>query len=165
MIPLLILNYHRITRPGEKIDPRYRDFTLDETVFRQQLETIRDLGIPVVDLQNAFSDSKAPASIHIALTFDDGHLSDLTIAAELLETFGFPATFFPVPKHVGQNGYLDWDQLKALQNRGFAIGSHSWKHPVLTRLDEATIAREIVGAKALFTERLGTEIPFFSIPY
>lgn len=163
MVPLLILNYHRITRPGESIDPRYRNFTLDETVFRRQLETIRDLGIPVVNLKDRPATSDAP--LQIAFTFDDGHLSDLTIAAELLSAFRFTAAFFPVIEHIGRPGYLDWEQLKLLQERGFAIGSHSLTHPVLTRFGPLALALEIRGAKDLIEEHLATTADLFSIPY
>ena len=165
MAPLLILNYHRITCPGEYIDPRYRDFTLDEQLFRRQLETIRELGIPVADLADADAFTGPGDPLRIALTFDDGHLSDLTIAAAHLSELGFPAAFFPVAEHIGKSGYLDWDQLKILHERDFTIGSHSLTHPVLTRLRPAALELEVCASRQLLKDCLDAEVALFSIPY
>lgn len=161
---LLILNYHRITVPGDAIDPRFRTFTLDRADFGQQLELIRRLEIPVVSLA-ADPNTWPEAPLVVGLTFDDGHDSDLRIAAPLLQQFDFTATFFPVVRHIGQEGCLDWDDLDTLLHYGFSVGSHSWSHASLPRLDRKRLEQEIHDSKRVLESRLGVPVRLFALPY
>jgi peptidoglycan/xylan/chitin deacetylase (PgdA/CDA1 family) len=164
MSAILILNYHRLTEPCDHIDPRFLPFTLAKDEFIRHLELIRKLGLPVVDLAKIGTFySSAPLSV--AITFDDGHSSDLLHAAPALRSFGFPATFFPVTGLTGTNGYLDWNELAGLYQQGFSIGSHSVSHRLLHRLPKHEMRTELSASKQQLENRLGIPIDLFAIPY
>lgn len=164
MAAILILNYHRLTESRDFIDPRFLSFTLAQEAFTCHLQLVRRLGLPVVDLSNMhLADPAAPLSV--AITFDDGHSSDLQHAVPALRAFGFPATFFPVTDHIGNDGYLDWKELAAIRQQGFSIGSHSISHRLLHRLSDAERTHEIAGSKQLLENKLGIPIDLFAIPY
>jgi peptidoglycan/xylan/chitin deacetylase (PgdA/CDA1 family) len=59
---------------------------------------------------------------------------------------------------------LDWDRLRALQAAGLALGSHTRTHPLLTRVDDETIRREIIGGVEDLRRETGMHIPAFAFP-
>jgi peptidoglycan/xylan/chitin deacetylase (PgdA/CDA1 family) len=59
---------------------------------------------------------------------------------------------------------LDWDRLRALHAAGLALGSHTRTHPLLTRVDDETIRREIIGGVEDLQRETGTHIPAFAFP-
>ena len=164
MATILVLNYHRIVHSDEYVDPLYAKFTLDVSVFQQQLELIHQLGIPVIDLANLEETVSLP-SFCIGITFDDGHFSDLKIAAPMLEKNNFPATFFPVINQIGTENFMTWEDLTTLLKMGFTIGSHSVSHPHLTQLNQTEQQQEIIESRRILEEKLGVPIQLFSIPY
>jgi peptidoglycan/xylan/chitin deacetylase (PgdA/CDA1 family) len=105
----------------------------------------------------------------ILFTFDDGRLSNYTIAAPLLESFGGRGVFFVVPAFAecaaddalsfyrsrinpnskpGDENWEDWkpmnpSQIADLVARGHAIGNHTLTHQRLVGLSRDTLEREI----------------------
>ena len=163
MASLLILNYHRITLENEFIDARYHNFTLAASDFLKHLQLIHDLNIPVIDLSKPNS---MPASgTCVALTFDDGHRSDVSIALPLLKKFNFSATFFPVVHHINKEGYVSWEELHLLNKEGHTIGSHGLTHRHLSRLTADEVHNELVMSKQLLERELKQPVQLFSFPY
>ena len=64
------------------------------------------------------------------VTFDDGGESYYTRIAERLERRGWAGHCFVSTNFIGQRGFLDRQQIRALADRGHVIGSHSASHPV-----------------------------------
>ena len=50
---------------------------------------------------------------------------------------------------------MRWDELAALRDAGWEIGSHTVTHPHLTRLPDDALARELAGSRAATAEALG----------
>ncbi|RYE80665.1 MAG: hypothetical protein EOO74_01805 [Myxococcales bacterium] len=76
----------------------------------------------------------------VALTFDDGPARDQT--PRLLDILGglkVNATFFVVGQRVAAAPRL----AARIQQRGHAIGNHSWSHPDLTRLSDSGIRGQL----------------------
>lgn len=160
---LLILNYHRITSKNEFIDPRYRSFTIQESDLLKHFQLIHDLNIPVIDL------SELPniniSGLCVAITFDDGHRSDVEIALPILKKFDFSATFFPVVHHINKEGYVSWKELHLLSKEGHTIGSHGLTHRHLSRLPNQEVRNELLLSKQLLEEELKQSVRLFSFPY
>jgi peptidoglycan/xylan/chitin deacetylase (PgdA/CDA1 family) len=85
------------------------------------------------------------------MTFDDGGASALT-AAEALERRGWRGHFFVTTGRVGTPGFLDPAGVRALAERGHAVGGHSHTHPTYfgrlgraEQLDEWRRSREALG--------------------
>ncbi len=102
----------------------------------------------------------------LALTIDDGVSSAVVGAfAELAADTGLRLTFFP-------NGrYRSWtDNARALrplvESGQVALGNHTWGHPDLRTLDDASVAEEITRNRRFLADVFGAgETPFFRPPY
>lgn len=56
------------------------------------------------------------------------------------------------------------DQLRHLHAAGMDIGAHTARHPILARLDEEAVRKEIAEGKAFLEAALGEEIRLFAYP-
>jgi peptidoglycan/xylan/chitin deacetylase (PgdA/CDA1 family) len=90
----------------------------------------------------------------VILTFDDGYKSQYTNAKPILDKYGYKATFYIVCNYVGNgdgqdhpNARMSWEDITALSNEGYDIGSHSMSHPNLDLLSEKGMEYEIGGSK------------------
>lgn len=76
----------------------------------------------------------------VALTFDDGPEEHWTLAIlDILKEKKVKATFFVV----GEQGQKYPDMLTRMDNEGHIIGSHTFTHANLTKLDQTHIEEEI----------------------
>ncbi|MBI3239329.1 MAG: polysaccharide deacetylase family protein [Flavobacteriia bacterium] len=163
MATVLILNYHRITQENEFIDARYRSFTLSEKELENHFQLLRNLNIPVIQLSEL--SNVTFSGLCVALTFDDGHRSDIEIVLPLLKKFQFSATFFPVVHHINKEGYVNWEELHLLIKEGHTIGSHGLTHQRLSALTSDEARQEMFTSKELLEEQLGISVRLFSFPY
>ncbi len=100
----------------------------------------------------------------VAITFDDGYEDQYTTALPLLRAHHFVATFFVITAFVGQPGYLSWEELKAMQQAGMAIESHTVHHLDLTKLDDARLAAELAGSRQDLREHLKGNVRILAYP-
>jgi peptidoglycan/xylan/chitin deacetylase (PgdA/CDA1 family) len=156
--------YHCIAEPGDgkpvlHVSPEH---------FAEQLDVIARLAKPV-QLRE-----RRPKRGEIALTFDDGHATNLTAAKPLLERAGIPATVFVTTGFVGADAFF-WDtehppmtadEVVELAAGGLVeIGAHTVSHPRLADLSLAEQEREIVESKLALEELLGEPVRGFAYPY
>lgn len=59
---------------------------------------------------------------------------------------------------------LDWPALRELRATGLALGSHTRTHPLLTRVDDRTLADEIGGGVDDLAREVGSDLPAFAYP-
>ena len=59
---------------------------------------------------------------------------------------------------------LSWHEVTAMQNGGISFGSHSVTHPILAKVSLERARDEIVRAKQIIEERLGTCVRTFAYP-
>src|SRR5262245_56583635 len=67
----------------------------------------------------------------VVLTFDDAVKSHATVAAPVLERYGFGATFFITEGFSfasNKRDYMTWEEIRDLHARGFEIGNHTRDH-------------------------------------
>ncbi|MHB1605957.1 MAG: polysaccharide deacetylase family protein [Leptospirales bacterium] len=171
--PALVLMYHQIVPdaapddwvPSPLADPRYG---VRLSVFRDQMAALRDRGIPVVSLGDwveGRNPSISSAQCVCIVTFDDGYASDCLRAAPVLDSMGFPATFFVSTGFVGTPGMLTTDQIAVLSgNPLFSVGSHGVTHRFLSDLSEVECRKELSGSLARIREWTGQSIVDLSAP-
>lgn len=100
----------------------------------------------------------------ITTSWDDGGVLDLKIAT-YLEQCNLTGTFYIILDKVGQDGFLNWDQIKYLDQRGFEIGSHTMSHPSdLKMLHDEQLHYEIQNSKDILETVLGHTIKKFCYP-
>jgi peptidoglycan/xylan/chitin deacetylase (PgdA/CDA1 family) len=165
------LLYHAIDDPDQLDTMSLR---VSRQRFLDQMTLLRDEGYAVVPLDTVVNAGQEDGRVRVAVTFDDGYRSQ-EWAATVLREFGFPATFFVVPRfldgvqspatYAEEWPHLRWDDAAALIDNGFEVGAHSTTHPDLRKCTDAQLDGEISGARALLERRLGTTIATFSYPY
>lgn len=88
----------------------------------------------------------------ISVVFDDGRDSVYTNALPLLEKYNVSTTQFIVPG-LSQNkepGYMNFDQIKELSQKGNEIGSHSLNHCEQTKLSDDDLAKDFKSSQEIF---------------
>ena len=97
---LRILAYHGFAEGDEyTFDP----FTfMRPDTFAGRLEALRRRGVPVISLEEAVArlQSGRIARAETVITLDDGWLTNLTVAAPLLQRYGFPVTVYVTSEHL-----------------------------------------------------------------
>ena len=81
--------------------------------FEQQVRLLRRFAT-VVPLRSALADLAEGRPLPrraVALTFDDGYLDNVTVAAPVLHAAGLPATFFLVPGFLSGTRRVWWEEL------------------------------------------------------
>jgi len=103
----------------------------------------------------------------IGISVDDADKSFLTTAWPKLKEKNFPVTLFVSTSTIVENNknYLNWDQIRQLQNEGVAIGAHSHNHNHLTELSFDEIKEEIELSNKIFLRELGVIPTLFAYPY
>ncbi|OFW06451.1 MAG: hypothetical protein A3I61_20080 [Acidobacteria bacterium RIFCSPLOWO2_02_FULL_68_18] len=167
-----VLLYHAID------DPHPADclsLRVSRRQFLDQMAVLRDDAYAVVPLDAVFHPQPDNGRLPVAITFDDGYRT-VAWAAAVLKDFGFPATFFVVPRFLDgvqspaayweEWAYLTWGDLAALaDHHEFAVGAHSTTHLDLRRCADARLAWEISEAKLLLERRIGRAVTSFSYPF
>ncbi len=115
----LVLMYHEIAPtqgdPAHDVLP-----ALGADLFRAQLEHVRD-NYEVVALRDLLARAGARGSgdrLPLAITFDDDLARHVTVAAPLLDEFGFTATFFLTGATMAGPSPFWWQDLQVLVDRG-----------------------------------------------
>lgn len=78
----------------------------------------------------------------VVVCFDDGHKTDITTAKPIMDKYGIPGTSYIIKNKLDYqtDGYMDLEDLKILQDAGWAIGSHA--SPDMTTLTEEQVHKE-----------------------
>jgi peptidoglycan/xylan/chitin deacetylase (PgdA/CDA1 family) len=105
-----ILMYHSVAREPESawVDPRYH---VDPETFEAQMSFLsrHRKVVSMPDLVEAIEGGRDLPAGSVALTFDDGYLDNLTVAAPILSKYGFPATLYLASAYVSraENQWID----------------------------------------------------------
>ncbi len=98
----------------------------------------------------------------VALTFDAAWGSDKTLKIiNSLSEAGIKGTFFLVGFWIEQNA----DKVKAIDEAGFDIGTHSNTHPKMSTLSEAKMKEELEISMNMITNITGKPVKFFRAPF
>lgn len=115
--------------------------------------------------------------LQVALTFDDGYASLFRNVAPILQTEGMVATVYPNTSclgdiqrvasdeskgHYPSEEFLVWNEVKALRDVGWTIGSHGVDHVDLTSLPVREIHRQVTDSKQAIAKRLGVDCEHFA---
>jgi peptidoglycan/xylan/chitin deacetylase (PgdA/CDA1 family) len=152
-----IIMYHALS--DDVVSNKY---TLTAEKFRQHLSIIKSAGKTGISLTNLY---KNKTENNVIITFDDGHISDISIALPILKEFDFTATFFITTDRVNNGDkWMKWDDLKEMLTQGMDIQAHGHTHRFLDTNSHELLMDELSLPKKYFTEKLSHDIQHFSLP-
>ncbi len=164
---LRVLMYHAIGSPA--LGDELGLFSLAPSLFESQVDHLatyyRD---QIHSLDTGLLASPSDGAMQLAITFDDGYLDNLTVAAPLLVMRGLPFTVFVIADHVRdrRNGFLDPLSLRELAALpGVTIGAHGTSHHPLTRCDDCALQSELVGSRRYLEDVIGRPVLTMSYPH
>lgn len=105
----------------------------------------------------------------VALTFDDGPFFHTPHILDLLDQYGFKATFF-----VNGDNWVDniddestpWPEiLRRIVTSGHQLGSHTWSHVDMTEVDSATRKDQMQRLDNTLIKVVGKSPTYFRPPY
>jgi peptidoglycan/xylan/chitin deacetylase (PgdA/CDA1 family) len=127
-VRVAVLGYHDFSETERETAMRIRT-----SKFRKQMETIRQLGLPVIPMADFTAWKNGTKEIPqkaVVITIDDGWKSTYTDAYPILKEFGYPFTVFLYKDYVDGGGKaLTTAMIKEMMKHGATIGSHSVTHP------------------------------------
>jgi peptidoglycan/xylan/chitin deacetylase (PgdA/CDA1 family) len=148
MQPRLFLLYHELRSSGSKYS-----YVMDTSLFERHTALFARL-----------RKTQDPA-LWPEVTFDDGHISNIELAAPILQSHHLTAHFFITVGWTGTKpGYMGWPELRSLQQAGHSIGAHGWTHKMLTHCSEQELHTELRAARLALEDKLGASITTMSLP-
>jgi peptidoglycan/xylan/chitin deacetylase (PgdA/CDA1 family) len=142
---LINICFHGIGRPRRELEPDEDHYWISEDLFGQVLEAVAGRS-------------------DVAISFDDGNVSDLEVGLEGLARHHRTATFFVLAGRLDREGSLATRDLRELHRRGMTIGSHGMDHVPWRHLPEDRIRRELVEARELISQAVGVPVGQAALP-
>ena len=163
----IALLYHDVVPPGKYAASGFGGadadiYKLHVDEFQSHLREIARLAQQSKGSAREAGADKAP---RLLLTFDDGGVSAILYAADLLEQFRFHGHFFITTDQIGKPGFLNETQIRELHGRSHVIGSHSCTHPArMSRCTRKQLDYEWGESKKRLTQILGNQVTTASVP-
>ena len=155
--------YHRF---GEDSLPS-TSIRLDQ--FERHIEILSSGPYTVLPLQEvaaALAEGRALPDRAVAITIDDTSRSIVTEALPRLVEAGLPFTVFVNTDSVGRaGGALTWDEVRALEAAGAAIGAHGAAHAHMAFMDRGAMEEDLALMTSAFARELGHAPRLFAYPY
>jgi peptidoglycan/xylan/chitin deacetylase (PgdA/CDA1 family) len=127
-VRVAILGYHDLSETQTETAMRIRT-----SKFRLQMETLRQLGLPVISLADFIAWKNGEKTIppkSVLLTFDDGWKSVYTDAFPILKEYNYPFTLYLYKNYIDGGGKaLTVPMINEMVAAGATLGSHSVSHP------------------------------------
>jgi len=61
--------------------------------------------------------------------------------------------------------FMNWEEVRQIQQKGFAIGAHTVSHPILSKLEPEQLERELKRSKEQIEQEAGTNIDTIAYPF
>ena len=111
--------YHRFN------ENRYPSTNIEMDVFKDQMKLIKDLNYKFFDPKFFVEQFDNPKNEKkVLITIDDGFKSFYTEAWPYLKENKIPFILFVSTAPIGKKGYMNWSQLKEIEQSDFALIGH-----------------------------------------
>ena len=157
----LSLMYHRFD------ENKYPSTNIQMNAFKSQINIIINNNFKFYNpdkFQLEFNKPKNEKKI--LLTIDDAFLSFYENAWPYLKENKIPFILFVSTEAIGKFGYMNWNQIKEIENEKFAfIGNHSHSHEYLINYNFENFKNDIDKSIKIFKNKIGYNPIFFSYPF
>ena len=158
-----ILMYHVVgTAPA---DAPYPGLYVSRADFSGQLVWLRGHGYHAVSLRRVYDYWKHGYALPqrpVVLTFDDGYRSAYSVALPTLRRHGWVGVLNLAVSH-------QWTDLPPrfvwkLRAAGWELADHTFTHPELPALDDASLEREVAESRRFLQKQYRVPVDFFCYP-
>ena len=162
--PVPILMYHVLgTAPS---GAAYPSLFVPSADLAAQVGWLASHGYHAVTLGGLFDAWRGKRALPpkpIVLSFDDGYLSDYTVALPTLHRHAWPGVLNLLVKNLAPGDIQPW-QVRRLIAAGWEVDAHTISHADLTTLDSARLRYEVSGSRAAIRRRFHVPVDFFCYP-
>ena len=157
-----VLCYHRIS------DGNKGDYTVSPATFSAHMKVLADSGyhsVSPAQLYDYLVYNKTLPEKPFVVTFDDSRVEHRTIAAPVLEKYGFRGAFFIMTITYNKKNYMTKDRIAELAKAGHTVGLHSWDHTMVTKYKEpADWQKQVVEPKKILEGIVGKPVEYWAYP-
>lgn len=134
-------------------------FIKDRPIWYKNVSNI-GVSSPQAPYIQGYSPISKSSTGYLTLWFDDAWLSQYLLAYPILKTYGFKAALAVPTGVIETPNYMNWAQLRVLQDAGWEITNHSVKHDcTMQNWSSDEIARELKNSKLmLWKNKLTSDI-------
>ena len=158
---VLSIMYHRFN------EFKYPSTNISMDIFKEHVDLILDAKLTFYHPKDFVEEFGVPKKEKkILLTVDDAFKSFYDNAWPYLKRNKIPFVLFVSTEPVGNNGYMNWDQIREIERSEFGvIGHHSHSHDYLIDKSEEVFLNDIKTSNLIFREKLGYVPTLFSYPF
>ena len=165
-----ILMYHRVNVVTAATPAISRRLTVAPAQFARQMAWLHGHGYHTLTQRQLLAALGCKGTLPpkpIVVTFDDGYADVFFEASTVLARFRMHATAYVITGRIsaGDPTFLTWPLLKALEQRGIEIGSHSVSHRDLTTLSDRELRTELSASRRVLERRLEHAVPWLAYPF
>ena len=157
-----VLCYHRISEDSKG------DYTVSPATFSAHMKILADSGYQSVSpaqLYDYLVFNKTLPEKPVLITFDDSRLEHSTIAAPVMEKYGFKGVFFIMTITYNKKNYMTTEQIADLAKAGHIIGLHTWDHTMVSKFKDTTDwQKQIAKPKDKLSSIIGMPVEYFAYP-
>lgn len=156
-------------------------WAISGNAFKKQIQWLKE-NCEIVSLTKLLTDEAQENKIQVSLTFDDGYACLYDNVLPILQSENVVATVYinsgwmseseetrkasnPDLGHYPGENFLTWDEVKALDQAGWEIGSHGVEHIDLTKHSVEIITEELINSKNSIEEKLKKQCEHFAYTY
>lgn len=165
-----ILMYHYISDPPADADAYRLDLSVRPRDLEAQLAYLQAAGytgIGLGDLVRYLAVGDPLPAKPIIITFDDGYVDNFVYAFPLLCRYNFRGTFFLVTDFLdqGMSGYITWEQVQLMADKGMDIESHGLDHSDLQGRTAADQLQQVKRSREVIEAHVHQPVHFFAYPF
>lgn len=156
-----VLNYHRV-------DSGIRhSLVVPPEEFKKQMQYLHDKGyhsITMDELYDYVTKGTELPDKPILITFDDGYIDNYQHAMPILKEYNMKAVMFMITGSIGENRFVNLEQLKEMQSNGIDIQSHTVTHKDLRKMSLQQARDELISSKAVLEDRMQHSVRYIAYP-
>jgi peptidoglycan/xylan/chitin deacetylase (PgdA/CDA1 family) len=162
MLPILMYHgLHADEQAHGRYDPVY---SVRPDDFARQLDWLLANGYRTVRSGDRAMQAPRDDTRPVAITFDDGDVSNVEVALPLLRERGMTAEFFITSDFIGQEGMVNAADMRALAAAGMGIGAHGRSHAFLEDMGIDELDAELRDSRACLAAITGQRIDALALP-
>lgn len=159
--PVPILEYHVLGRPRTEV--AYPELYAPRAAFRRQMAWLARQGyegVTLEEVEDAWYRGGTLPDRPVVISFDDGYRPQFTFALPQLQRHGWPG----VLNLKAEGSDLYRSNVEAMLDAGWELAAHTIDHADLTKLDPASLRREVAGSRQILRREYGVPVADFCYP-